>query len=836
MFNFLKKIFNSSRKALRKARVIANKIEKLSETMSLLQDSQFALKTDELKQRYQKGETLNQLLPEAYALAREATKRVTGLTPYYVQILGAIILHQGNIAEMKTGEGKTLTAIMPAYLNALSGNPVHIVTVNEYLAKREFEGNIGEVYRFLGLQVGLNVKENTTEEKQAAYLCDILYTTNSELGFDYLRDNMKIDSQNLVMKRPYSYAIVDEVDSILIDEARTPLIISQSMKEGKNLYKEAQRFVRTLKNQHYLIELETKTIELTEEGINKAEKFFQIENLYNVEHTSLLHHIKNALKAYFTMHKNKDYLVDQNQVLIIDQFTGRVLKGRQFSDGLHQALEAKERVLIKEETSIGATITYQNFFRLYHKLSGMTGTAKTEEDEFRDIYNMEVIEIPTNLPMIRIDEPDFIFVSLKEKYDALIEEVLERNKKGQPILIGTTTVEVSEIISKKLKKKLIKHEILNAKNHSKEAEIIAKAGIKNAITIATNMAGRGTDIRLGEGVVELGGLVVLGTERHESRRIDNQLRGRSGRQGDPGYSRFFISSEDELAQRFGGTKIEKIISLLQKINATEAKTSSKMITNFFTKIQKKVESSNFDYRKYLLKYDDILRTQREMIYDQRKEILNSSDPEKIALTLIQKTLNQEILPYFNNNSKNKNQTESLILFLEKNFFPKNTFDIKEIQTIYENLKNKNNTLSSFKNHLSQKITTILDSQKTVLEKESLEIQHFTNALRWIMLKIIDTHYKHHINDMSFLRQGIGFVGYGQQDSFIEYQKEGQRLFNKMIYQMSLNIAATILKFPFVESFQNAPQQKQNILNDKSSNDDNATKKRRKIRVVKKPWN
>ncbi|MBS2126492.1 preprotein translocase subunit SecA ['Fragaria x ananassa' phyllody phytoplasma] len=834
MFNFLKKIFNSSRKALRKAKIIANKIEKLSETMSLLQDYQFAIKTNELKQRYQKGETLNQLLPEAYALAREATKRVTGLTPYYVQILGAIILHQGNIAEMKTGEGKTLTAIMPAYLNALSGNPVHIVTVNEYLAKREFEGNIGEVYRFLGLQVGLNVKENTTKEKQASYLCDILYTTNSELGFDYLRDNMEIDSQNLVMKRPYSYAIVDEVDSILIDEARTPLIISQSMKEGKNLYKEAQRFVRILKNQHYLIELETKTIELTEEGINKAEKFFQIENLYNVEHTSLLHHIKNALKAYFTMHKNKDYLVDQNQVLIIDQFTGRVLKGRQFSDGLHQALEAKEGVLIKEETSIGATITYQNFFRIYHKLSGMTGTAKTEEDEFRDIYNMEVIEIPTNLPMIRVDEPDFIFVSLKEKYDALIEEVLERNKKGQPILIGTTTVEVSEIISKKLRKKLIKHEILNAKNHSKEAEIIAKAGIKNAITIATNMAGRGTDIRLGEGIIELGGLAVLGTERHESRRIDNQLRGRSGRQGDPGYSRFFISSEDELAQRFGGTKIEKIIFLLQKINTTEAKTSSKMITKFFTKIQKKVESSNFDYRKYLLKYDDILRTQREIIYDQRKEILNSCDPEKIALALIQKTLNQEILPYFNNDSKKKNQIESIILFLEKNFFPKNTFDIKEIQTIYKNLKN--HTLSSFKNHLSQKIKIILNSHKTVLEKESLKIQYFTNALRWIMLKIIDTHYKRHINDMIFLRQGIGFVSYGQQDSFIEYQKEGQHLFNKMIYQMSLDITATILKFPFVESFQNDPKQEQNILNDKSSNDDNTCKKRRKIRVVKKPWN
>ncbi|CCP88387.1 preprotein translocase subunit SecA [Candidatus Phytoplasma solani] len=832
MFNFLKKIFNSSKSSLRKARVIANKVQNLSEKMSLLQDSDFVIKTNEFKERYQKGESLNQLLPEAYALAREAAKRVTGLTPYYVQILGAIILHQGNIAEMKTGEGKTLTAVMPAYLNALSGEPVHIVTVNEYLAKREFEGNIGEVFRFLGLSVGLNIKDSDNKEKQKAYLCDILYATNSELGFDYLRDNMEIEADNLVMKRPYSYAIVDEVDSILIDEARTPLIISQSVKETKNLYKEAQRFVKTLKSQHYLVELESKTIELTEEGINKAELFFQIENLYNVEHASLLHHIKNALKAFFTMHKNKDYLVDNNQVLIIDQFTGRVLRGRQFSDGLHQALEAKEGVLIKEETSIGATITYQNFFRLYRKLSGMTGTAKTEEDEFRDIYNMEVIEIPTNVPMIRIDEPDFIFISMKEKYDALIEEVLERHKTGQPILIGATTVEVSEIISKKLKKHLIKHEILNAKNHFKEADIIAKAGLKNSVTIATNMAGRGTDIRLGEGVVELGGLAVLGTERHESRRIDNQLRGRAGRQGDPGYSRFFISSEDELAQRFGGNRIEKIISLLQQINTNDKKTSSKMVTKFFTKIQKKVESSNFDYRKYLLKYDDILRIQREIIYGQRKDILNSLEPEKIAFNLVEKTINQAMLPYFSN-QKNPNQAEDLILFLEKNFFAKNTFDLKEIQAIFNNSKNK--SLVEFKKHLLDKITVIFENQKAVFAKEEEQNQYFAQALRWIMLKIIDTHYKRHINDMSILRQGIGFVSYGQQDSFIEYQKEGQIFFNKMIHQIATDITTTVLKFSFEQSFQKMPKEQKIILND-SSSDKNITKKRRKVRVTKKPWN
>jgi preprotein translocase subunit SecA len=835
MLNFVKKIFNSSKKALRKARIIANKVQDLEAQISLLDDKDFATKTAELKKIFQEGKTLDQLLPEAYALAKEATKRVTGLTPYYVQILGAIILHQGNIAEMKTGEGKTLTSIMPSYLNALSGNPVHIVTVNEYLAKREFEGSIGDVFRFLGMTVGLNTKEKDHKQKQQAYLCDILYTTNSELGFDYLRDNMEIEASNLVMKRPYSYAIVDEVDSILIDEARMPLIISQSVKETKNLYKEAQRFVRTLKKSHYLIELETKTIELTEEGITKAENFFQIDNLYNIEHASLLHHVKNALKAAFTMYKDKDYLVDYKggQVLIIDQFTGRSLPGRQFSDGLHQALEAKEGVLIKEETSIGATITYQNFFCLYNKLSGMTGTAKTEEDEFRDIYNMEVIEIPTNVPMIRIDEPDFIFVSLKEKYNALIEEITSRHKKGQPILIGTTTVEVSEIISKKLNKHSIKHEILNAKNHSKEADIIAKAGLKNAVTIATNMAGRGTDIRLGEGVKELGGLVVLGTERHESRRIDNQLRGRAGRQGDPGYSRFFISSEDELAQRFGGTRIEKIISLLQKISNSENKTSSKIVTKFFTKIQKKVESSNFDYRKYLLKYDDILRIQREIIYNQRKEILVSDKVEQIVQDLVQKTLNKAILPYFVN-KPNQEQAQILITFLENKFFPKQTFDLGEVKELYNNTKKS--SLVSFQQHLLQKVEETLQSQKDFFQKDPQKAQYFTKTIKYIMLKIIDNYYQRHINDMSSLRQGIGFVSYGQQDSFIEYQKEGQVLFNNMIEKIANDITINILKFSFANSFQMPPKRKFFFNND--SSDDKSSKKRRnrKLRISKKPWN
>ncbi|CAP18287.1 Preprotein translocase subunit SecA [Candidatus Phytoplasma mali] len=796
MFNILKKIFNSSRKYLKKAKILADQINKLDEKMTKLKDEDFKKETLRLKNIFCQKKNLDELLVEAYALAREASYRITGMKPYYVQLLGAIILHQGNVAEMKTGEGKTLTAIMPSYLNSLSGQSVHIVTVNEYLASREAEGIISKVFNFLGLSVGLNTKNKNNIEKKQAYDCDILYSTNSELSFDYLRDNMQIDCKNLVMQRDYGYAIVDEVDSILIDEARTPLIISNQNRQTEFIYREADRFVRTLKNNHYIIDLETKTIELTEKGINKAENFFQINNLYNVNHAPLLHRIKNALKAFFLMHNNKDYLVVKDQILIIDEFTGRILKGRQFSNGLHQALEAKERVTIKPETTISATITYQNFFRLYKKISGMTGTAKTEEDEFRNIYNMEVIEIPTNKPMIRIDDPDFIFTNLNEKWKYLIEDVKNRHKKGQPVLIGTITVEISEQISKKLHKHNITHEVLNAKNHIREAEIISKAGIKGSVTIATNMAGRGTDIILGKGVIELGGLAVIGTEKHESRRIDHQLRGRAGRQGDPGYSRFFISGEDDLLQRFGGSKLQYIIELLKKINISENKmTSSKLITRFLINIQKKIESSNFDYRKYILKYDDILRIQREIIYKQRKEVLFCDEIKKLVFNLVEKTLNYQISYYFKNsniNIKKQNYLEDLIHYLELHFFNRNVLYLSEIKHLIENNKNVNieKIIIDYVQNKAKNIL-LLPPKELISEHQ----QNFIERTRLKILKIIDYHWSLHINNMEYLRKGASFLNYGQQNSLISYQKEGRLLFNQMIQQISFDITKILLKIP-----------------------------------------
>ncbi|MFP7699688.1 preprotein translocase subunit SecA [Candidatus Phytoplasma pyri] len=796
MFNILKKIFNSSRKYLKKAKILADKINQLDEKMANLKDEDFKKETQRLKNIFCQKKNLDELLVEAYALAREASYRITGMKPYYVQLLGAIILHQGNVAEMKTGEGKTLTAIMPSYLNSLSGQSVHIVTVNEYLASREAEGIISKVFNFLGLSVGLNTKNKNNIEKKQAYDCDILYSTNSELSFDYLKDNMQIDRKNLVMQRDYFYAIVDEVDSILIDEARTPLIISSQDIKTKFIYREADRFVRTLKNNHYIIDLETKTIELTEKGINKAENFFQINNLYNINHAQLLHRIKNALKAFFLMHNNKDYLVVKDKILIIDEFTGRILKGRQFSNGLHQALEAKERVTIKPETTISATITYQNFFRLYKKISGMTGTAKTEEDEFRNIYNMEVVEIPTNKPMIRIDDPDFIFTNLNEKWKYLIEDVKNRHKKGQPVLIGTITVEISEQISKKLYKQNITHEVLNAKNHMREAEIISKAGVKGAVTIATNMAGRGTDIILGEGVIELGGLAVIGTEKHESRRIDNQLRGRAGRQGDPGYSRFFISGEDDLLQRFGGSKLQYIIELLKKINTSDNKiTSSKLITKFLVNVQKKIESSNFDYRKYILKYDDILRIQREIIYKQRKEVLFCEEIKKLALDLVEKNLNYQIIYYFKNsntNLKKQNYLEDLINYLELHFFNKNILNLTELKQLVENNKNFNNEKIIIDYIKNKARNVLLFPHKDLISENQ---QNFIEKTRLKILKIIDHYWSLHITNMEYLRKGASFLNYGQQNSLIAYQKEGRTLFNQMIKQISFDITKILLKMP-----------------------------------------
>ncbi|MBU1141983.1 MAG: preprotein translocase subunit SecA, partial [Firmicutes bacterium] len=578
----LKKWFDPGKRELKDAKIIADIVFSYENEMAQLSDEDLTAKTDLFKKRFHDGETLEELMPEAFAVVREASRRITKLFPYYVQVLGAVAIFHGNIAEMRTGEGKTLTAVMPAYLNALNGEGVHIVTVNEYLAKREAEGDIGDLFRFLGLTVGLNVRDITREQKKAAYDCDILYSTNSELGFDYLRDHMVLYAKDMVAQRGLNYAIIDEVDSILVDEARTPLIISGGSKNNQNLYQAADRFAKSIRDEDFEIDLESQSIALTPSGIQRAEQIFQLDNLYDLKHVTLVHHINNALRANHIMSRDKEYVVDGGEVLIVDQFTGRILRGRQFSEGLHQALEAKEGVQVKKETITVATITYQNFFRMYKKLSGMTGTAKTEEEEFREIYNMDVVEVPTNAPIIRLDETDYIYANLKDKFEALVNEVEKRHKIGQPMLIGTIAVETSEDISRMLKARRIPHEVLNAKNHEREAEIVAKAGLKGSVTIATNMAGRGTDIKLGEGVVELGGLAVIGSERHESRRIDNQLRGRGGRQGDPGYSRFYLSAEDELMIRFGGENFKKRIELLERLNTSGEPLSSKLFSRFVT--------------------------------------------------------------------------------------------------------------------------------------------------------------------------------------------------------------------------------------------------------------
>ncbi|PQP79950.1 preprotein translocase subunit SecA [Candidatus Phytoplasma phoenicium] len=790
MFNFLKNFFNSSNRYLKKIKTKAFQIEQLSDFYSKLKNEQFILETEKFKQMYQNGTSLDELLVPTFALVCEACKRITGLTPYHVQLLGAIVLHQGQIIEMKTGEGKTLTSVLPAYLNALSGKSVHIVTVNEYLAQREAQGQIGDIFRFLGLSVGLNTKDKNFQEKKQAYSCDILYSTNSELGFDYLKDNMAVDINEILMQKEYDYVIVDEVDSILIDEARTPLIISSFSQKGRKFYHDANRFVKTLKTNHYIIDLESKSIELTEEGIQKGEKFFQMTNLYSQNNRNLLHFIKNALKAHFLMEKNKDYLVDKNQILIIDKFTGRILKGRTFNDGLQQALEAKEGCIIKKEAEISATITYQNFFRLYKKLSGMTGTAKTEEKEFISIYNTKVIEIPTHKLMIREDAPDFVFTTMQEKWTALLQEIEYRYRKQQPVLIGTVTVETSEQISQKLKKHKIPHFVLNAKNHFKESEIIAKAGQKGSITIATNMAGRGTDIRLGEGVVELGGLAVLGTERHESRRIDNQLRGRAGRQGDPGFSRFFVSSEDDLIQRFGGNKIQRLIMLLQKSHIEKnTPTSSKIFTKFVTNLQKKIESLNFSYRKFILQFDSVLGFQRKIIYQQRKDILLSDNIEAIVFPLVIKTLSSKIITFMKNKNdlKEEKEVKDLIYYLENLFFPPKTFTIEELNV------NKNNIIvrQEILQLVEKKVQNIMEEQKKKLNKNKKN--NYSIFLKLIMLRNIDTYFKSHIVDMNALTKSINFVSYGQKDTLVTYQQEGQKFFNQMIQNISFDITRLILK-------------------------------------------
>jgi preprotein translocase subunit SecA len=771
--NFLEKLFNGDKKRLEEIRLLALKVDALKDNMASLEDTQLKQKTEEFKERIRIGESLDDLLPEAFAVAREAAKRVIGEFPYLVQIMGGIVLHQGDIAEMKTGEGKTLTSVLPVYLNALGGQGVHIVTVNEYLAGRDAKW-MGAIHEFLGLSVGLNIRALTPAQKRAAYRCDITYTTNAETGFDYLRDNMVTKIEERVL-RPLNMALVDEVDSILIDESRTPLIISGGQKQTAQLYIQADRFVKSLvEEEGYIVDVKSKTVQLTEEGVHQAERQFRVNNLYDITHTHLVHHLHQALKANYTMANDVEYVVQDNEIIIVDQFTGRLMKGRQYSDGLHQALEAKENVPIKQETSTMATITYQNFFRLYSKLCGMTGTAKTEEEEFMTIYNMRVVEIPTNRPIVREDYPDAIYGTQKAKFQALMEEIKERHATGQPVLVGTIAVETSEFISKMLTQNKIRHEVLNAKNHAREAEIIAKAGQKGSITIATNMAGRGTDIKLGEGVRELGGLAVLGSERHESRRIDNQLRGRSGRQGDPGYSRFYVSVQDELMVRFGSERYSTLFNQLG-----DQAVESKIVTKSITSAQKRVEGVNFDVRKTLLEYDDVLRQQRETIYNQRDYILEHQDVHELIKEMFGRVIENLVRTHVE--MKNHQEEVNVEGFLNA----LTAMQFTDISLDEASLKGKS-------------VAEVIDLAKD-LAWSSYEAkiepfkQHSLGLEKNIVLSIVDRSWQEHIDTMSKLREGIHLRSYAQNKPLQAYVAEGYELFEDMLIRISQEVVGFCLR-------------------------------------------
>ena len=771
--NFLEKLFNGDKKRLEEIRQLALKVDALKDNVASLDDTQLKQKTEEFKERIRVGESLDDLLPEAFAVAREAAKRVIGEFPYLVQIMGGIVLHQGDIAEMKTGEGKTLTSVLPVYLNALGGQGVHIVTVNEYLAGRDAKW-MGAIHEFLGLSVGLNIRALTPAQKRAAYRCDITYTTNAETGFDYLRDNMVTKIEERVL-RPLNMALVDEVDSILIDESRTPLIISGGQKQTAQLYIQADRFVKSLvEEEGYIVDVKSKTVQLTEEGVHQAERQFKVNNLYDITHTHLVHHLHQALKANYTMANDVEYVVQDNEIIIVDQFTGRLMKGRQYSDGLHQALEAKENVPIKQETSTMATITYQNFFRLYSKLCGMTGTAKTEEEEFMTIYNMRVVEIPTNRPIVREDYPDAIYGTQKAKFQALMEEIKERHTSGQPVLVGTIAVETSEFISKMLTQNKIRHEVLNAKNHAREAEIIAKAGQKGSITIATNMAGRGTDIKLGEGVRELGGLAVLGSERHESRRIDNQLRGRAGRQGDPGYSRFYVSVQDELMVRFGSERYSTLFNQLG-----DQAVESKIVTKSITSAQKRVEGVNFDVRKTLLEYDDVLRQQRETIYSQRDYILEHQDVHELIKEMFGRVIENLVRTHVE--VKNHAEEVNVEGFLNA----LTAMQFTDISLDEASLKGKS---------VAEVIELAKDLAWNSYEAKIEPFkQHSLSLEKNIVLSIVDRSWQEHIDTMSKLREGIHLRSYAQNKPLQAYVAEGYELFEDMLNRISQEVVGFCLR-------------------------------------------
>lgn len=778
MANILRTVIENDKGELKKLDKIAKKVDSYADHMAALSDEALQAKTPEFKERYQNGETLDQLLPEAFAVVREASKRVLGLYPYHVQIMGGIVLHYGDIPEMRTGEGKTLTATMPVYLNAISGLGVHVITVNEYLSTRDAT-EMGEVYSWLGLSVGINLAAKSPFEKREAYNCDITYSTNAEVGFDYLRDNMVVRQEDMV-QRPLNYALVDEVDSVLIDEARTPLIVSGPVSSEMNqLYTRADMFVKTLNSDDYIIDVPTKTIGLSDTGIDKAENYFHLNNLYDLENVALTHYIDNALRANYIMLLNIDYVVSEEQeILIVDQFTGRTMEGRRFSDGLHQAIEAKESVPIQEESKTSASITYQNMFRMYHKLAGMTGTGKTEEEEFREIYNMRVIPIPTNRPVQRIDHSDLLYPTLDSKFRAVVADVKERYEQGQPVLVGTVAVETSDLISRKLVAAGVPHEVLNAKNHFKEAQIIMNAGQRGAVTIATNMAGRGTDIKLGEGVRELGGLCVIGTERHESRRIDNQLRGRSGRQGDPGESQFYLSLEDDLMRRFGTDRIKVV---LERMNLAEDDTviKSKMLTRQVESAQRRVEGNNYDTRKQVLQYDDVMREQREIIYANRREVITAErDLGPELKGMIKRTIKRAVDAH--SRSDKNTAAEAIVNFARSALLDEEAITVSELRGLKE---------AEIKELLYERALAVYEQQIAKL-KDPEAIIEFQKVL---ILMVVDNQWTEHIDALDQLRNSVGLRGYAQNNPIVEYQSEGFRMFQDMIGSIEFDVTRTLMK-------------------------------------------
>ena len=791
MANILKTIIENDKGEIRRLEKMADKVFKYEDQMAALTDDQLKAKTVEFKERYQNGESLDSLLYEAFAVVREGAKRVLGLFPYKVQVMGGIVLHHGDVPEMRTGEGKTLTATMPVYLNALSGKGVHVVTVNEYLSERDAT-EMGELYSWLGLSVGINLAAKSPMEKKEAYECDITYSTNSEIGFDYLRDNMVVRAENMV-QRPLNYALVDEVDSILIDEARTPLIVSgANAVETSQLYHMADHYVKSLDKDDYIIDVQSKTIGLSDSGIDKAESYFKLENLYDIENVALTHFIDNALRANYIMLLDIDYVVSEEQeILIVDQFTGRTMEGRRYSDGLHQAIEAKEGVPIQDETKTSASITYQNLFRMYKKLSGMTGTGKTEEEEFREIYNIRVIPIPTNRPVQRIDHPDLLFASIEAKFKAVVKDVKARYQKGQPVLVGTVAVETSDYISKKLVEAGVPHEVLNAKNHYKEAQIIMNAGQRGAVTIATNMAGRGTDIKLGEGVRELGGLCVIGTERHESRRIDNQLRGRSGRQGDPGESQFYLSLEDDLMKRFGS---ERLKGVFERLNMSDEAIESRMLTRQVEAAQKRVEGNNYDTRKQVLQYDDVMREQREIIYAQRYDVITADrDLAPEIQAMIKRTIGRVVDGHAR--AKQDEKLEAILNFAKYNLLPEDSIAIEDLSGLSD---------KAIKEELFQRALQVYDSQVSKLRDEEA-VKEFQKVL---ILRVVDNKWTDHIDALDQLRNAVGLRGYAQNNPVVEYQAEGFRMFNDMIGSIEFDVTRLMMKAQIHE--QERPQAEHHI--------------------------